>query len=83
MELINIEKMASLLGISPKTLYRWVKQGRIPYIKLAHHLRFEPEKVLEHFRARTQEQAIPTFQSDSLMDKVALGRIGPNRSLKS
>jgi len=81
MELLTINGMAQLLGVSPKSLYRWVQQRRIPFIKLEHHLRFQPEVVIDHFKRRTEESTTPCFQSDILLQNLSSGRRG-HRSLK-
>jgi excisionase family DNA binding protein len=81
MELLTIESMAKVLEISPKSLYRWVKLGKIPFIKLEHHLRFQPDVVIEHFKAKTEGETAPCFQSEKLLQTLQLGRRGP-RSLK-
>lgn len=79
--LLTIDEIATVLGVSPKSIYRWVKLGRIPFIKLEHHLRFQPEVVIEHFKTRSVELGVPCFQSDLLLKGLAVGRRGP-RSLK-
>lgn len=53
-ELIDIKDLSAALGVSEKTIYRWVKQRRIPFIKLEHHLRFERDVVFNHFKEKTQ-----------------------------
>ncbi len=81
MELLTIHAMARELGVSPKSLYRWVSLGKIPYIRLERHLRFQPEVVIEHFKARTEDRVPSCFQSDMLLQNQAVGRKG-HRSLK-
>ena len=80
-ELLTIEGMAHVLGVAPTTVYRWVGLGKIPFIKLERHLRFQPDVVIEHFRARTQDQRVPCFQSDNLLKNLVVGRKS-KRSLK-
>lgn len=34
--LLTIEKVASFLQVSPSSVYRWIKAGKLPAIKLGH-----------------------------------------------
>jgi excisionase family DNA binding protein len=43
----RVEKAAEYLGIRPKTLYEWVRQGRVPYRKIGFNVRFDPEELAE------------------------------------
>jgi excisionase family DNA binding protein len=83
MELLNIDAMAKVLGVSPKSVYRWVKLGKIPFIKLERHLRFQPLVVIEHFKTKTHlvPPTQPCFGSELLLQNLSTGRKGP-RSLK-
>jgi len=45
MALWRIEEAADFLGIRPKTLYEWVRQGRVPYRKIGFNVRFEPTEL--------------------------------------
>ncbi len=44
-KLIGITEMAEYLGIRVSTLYSWVSQKRIPYIKLGRLVRFDLRKI--------------------------------------
>ncbi len=78
MELLNASSMARVLGVSTKSLYRWVQLRKVPFIKLERHVRFEAERVIEHFRQQTEERphsrAPSCFQSDLLLERKASGR---------
>jgi excisionase family DNA binding protein len=39
--LVDATKAADFLGISKSTLYNWVYQGKVPYLKLFGLLRFD------------------------------------------
>lgn len=43
----NIPGLASRLGIAPRTVQAWMKQGRIPYLRFGRLTRFIPRKVAE------------------------------------
>lgn len=63
--LLDIQGIATLLLVSPKTIYRWVRLRKIPFIKLEHHIRFDPDEVLSHFQDKTkdaQSACTPVFQ---------------------
>lgn len=81
LQLLTIDGIAHVLGVSPKSVYRWVKLGKIPFIKLERSLRFQPDVVIEYFKTQTEDQRAPCFQTDMLLQKLAIGRRGP-RSLK-
>jgi excisionase family DNA binding protein len=48
--LLNVREAAQTLGVSVSTLYGWVWQRRIPFVKLGRSLRFRPAD-LERFIA--------------------------------
>jgi excisionase family DNA binding protein len=41
-KLINVQEAAQILCVSVSTLYGWVWQRRIPFIKIGRALRFRP-----------------------------------------
>jgi excisionase family DNA binding protein len=51
-QLITIEELSALWSIPKATLYNWVNQGRLPYIKLGRSLRFDLIEI-ESFRERS------------------------------
>jgi excisionase family DNA binding protein len=44
--LVDINELSARLSIAKGTLYNWVYQRRIPYIKAGRCLRFDPDEVL-------------------------------------
>jgi excisionase family DNA binding protein len=50
-QLLNIDELSALWKVSPATLYNWVNQGRLPYVKLGRSLRFDVVEI-EEFRQR-------------------------------
>ena len=32
--LLTVKEAATMLGVTPKTLYEWASEGRIPFVKL-------------------------------------------------
>jgi excisionase family DNA binding protein len=45
MALWRVDEAADFLGIRPKTLYEWVRQGRVPYRKIGFNVRFDPAEL--------------------------------------
>ena len=50
--LMTIEQLASLWSVSKATLYNWVNQGRLPYVKLGRSLRFDVVEI-EKYREQS------------------------------
>ena len=43
--LMNIKELSEYLGTPVGTLYQWVSQRRIPFVKLGRSTRFDIEKI--------------------------------------
>lgn len=44
--LLNVKETAARLGVSPKTIYQWAQQRRIPSVKLGgRSVRFEEDEI--------------------------------------
>ena len=41
----RVDEAAEYLGIRPKTLYEWVRSGRVPYRKIGFNVRFDPDEL--------------------------------------
>lgn len=53
--LMTIEDLADYLKVTRRTIYEWVKEQKIPAIKLVGQWRFKKEKIdawLEHMEER-------------------------------
>jgi|GraSoi_2013_60cm_1033757.scaffolds.fasta_scaffold11218_3 excisionase family DNA binding protein len=55
-ELVNVNDAARFLAVSPSTLYGWVWQRRISFVKVGRAVRFDMAD-LERFVARNRIQA--------------------------
>ena len=54
-ELMDYTETANRLGIKLGTLYAWVSQGRIPYIRLSGKLvRFDPASIERWLKEREE-----------------------------
>ena len=49
---LTTEELASLTTISTKTLYRLVKQRRLPALRIGGSIRFEPKTTADWLRSR-------------------------------
>ena len=49
---INVKEAARLLGVSEKTIYRWIKQGDLPTYRVNDLYRFNRAELLEWATAR-------------------------------
>ena len=45
--LLNIKELSEYLGTPVGTLYQWVSQRRIPFVKLGKSTRFDVQKIQE------------------------------------
>ncbi len=55
--LIDIKKASLELGIKPGTLYLYVAQGLVPYIKVGRLIKFDLPELIEHFRSEEFRKA--------------------------
>jgi len=44
---LEIKELSEYLGVKVNTLYSWVNQGKIPYVKLNRLVRFDSTKINE------------------------------------
>ena len=51
--LLTIAELSALWRIPKGTLYNWVNQGRLPYVKLGRSLRFDIVQIEEFREQRT------------------------------
>jgi excisionase family DNA binding protein len=49
--LITVQDAAKFLSVSTSTLYGWVYQRRIPFVKVGRALRFEPAELQKFIQA--------------------------------
>ena len=58
--LLTVDEAARLLAVSVSTLYGWVYQRRIPFVKVGRALRFDVNDLEKFIQAnRTQARARP------------------------
>jgi PTS system nitrogen regulatory IIA component len=60
---LSVSDVAELLGVSGKTVYRWVKDGRLPAYRLGQQLRFNRSELLEWATAQRVAVAPQGFEA--------------------
>ena len=45
--LLNLEELAEYIGVSNTTVYRYIKQKKIPALKIGHLWKFRKERIDE------------------------------------
>jgi len=62
---VTVKTAASMLGVSEKTIYRWIKQSVIPHYKINEQYRFNRTELLEWATARRLKVSPDIFSEDS------------------
>jgi len=44
-KLVSVKELAETLGVRPTTIYQWVNQRKIPYVKLGKRILFKPKDI--------------------------------------
>lgn len=82
MSLWRVEEAAEYLGIRPKTLYEWVRTGRVPYRKLGFNVRFDPAELSDWVESQAAGAGVPENDSgDAVPPAPAPGRAGDSADL--
>ena len=76
-ELIDIETLAQTLGDSVRHVRRMVAERRIPYLKVGHFVRFDPEEITAWLDARRVEVAVDVDRAEQLRRARARRRGSP------
>jgi excisionase family DNA binding protein len=50
--LLTVDQLSELLAASPKSIYAWVKQGRLPVVRLGASVKFDPFVIAKWLRDR-------------------------------
>lgn len=53
--LLNIKEAAEYLGVSPKTLYNWISEKKVPYVKVGYSVKFDLKRIDELIQKNTIE----------------------------
>ena len=47
-DLLTVKQLSEKLQLSELTIYRWVRDSKVPFYRIGKHLRFKLSEVLEH-----------------------------------
>jgi excisionase family DNA binding protein len=63
LKLLTVKDVARILSVSDRTVYTWVRQGRIPVTRFGHHIRFHPSHLAmlatDYVRPSEREGYVP------------------------
>lgn len=54
-KLLTVQEVATILRITPNTVYRWIKRSRLPVVRLGYLVRI-PESAIENLIDGNQEK---------------------------
>lgn len=54
--LLDVRELSELTGLSVYTLYSWINQRKIPYVKVGRLVRFEPKKIEERIEENSVKE---------------------------
>jgi excisionase family DNA binding protein len=69
-KLLNVNEVAALLSVSPKTIRKYVWEKTIPYLKVNGHVRFEEQRLYEWL----EKKQVPT------LDEIRYGRASDSKN---
>jgi excisionase family DNA binding protein len=52
-ELLTVNELSALLSAHKMSIYKWVRQGRIPHLRVGSGLRFDPRALAQWLERRT------------------------------
>ena len=58
--LINIDELSEYLSTPVGTLYQWISQKRIPYVKLGRSVRFDLEEINQWLKENSHAPTLLT-----------------------
>jgi len=56
--LLSINQTAEILNLKVPTLYRWVHEKKIPFVKMGNKLRFKQEEITEFIEKNSFKPSI-------------------------
>lgn len=51
-KLLTVQEVATILRVTPNTVYRWIKRGRLPVVRIGYLVRV-PASAIENLIPRT------------------------------
>ena len=69
MRLITVEELAKYLNLNPHTIYMWVEQKKIPFIKIGRMVRFDLIEIEEWLTSKKTEIEEQAFEQKTAASK--------------
>ncbi len=73
---LGVREAAGLLGVSEKTIYRWIKEGRLPAYRINEKHRFNRAELLEWATARRINVSPGIFEEPEEAARTPLPTVG-------
>lgn len=73
---IGVRETAGLLNVSEKTIYRWVKDSKLPAFKIGEQYRFNRAEILEWATSQRINVSVEIFSEPAGKDKVPVPGLG-------
>jgi PTS system nitrogen regulatory IIA component len=70
---LRLKDVAELLNVSEVTVRRWISDGKIPYYRLNHQLRFSRSEIESWVLSSKQEGDFSVFTDDTSLEAQKLG----------
>jgi len=51
--LITVKQLSVLLGSHPQTIYKWIRQRKLPFIRVGGRVKFDPVTIAKWLNERT------------------------------
>jgi excisionase family DNA binding protein len=65
LQLLDIEALAKMLGVTYRHVQRLVSERRIPFLKVGRFIRFDPAEILVWLDERRIEMHVPPYRPGS------------------
>src|SRR5450830_1480967 len=69
---LGVRDIARILGVSEKTIYRWIKQGAIPVYRVQDQYRIRQAELLEWVSKKRIQVSEEIFQEETVIPEQAL-----------
>jgi excisionase family DNA binding protein len=54
-KLLSVNQLASILGLKKPTIYEWVRDNKIPFVKLGKRVLFKPSDITDFIKSNRVE----------------------------
>jgi excisionase family DNA binding protein len=54
-QLLSVKQLSGCLNVAEKTIRHWIHYRKIPFLKVGHLIRFDPQKISDWISERTNE----------------------------